>query len=60
MLSDHLKTCESCRNEYYSRIRGSKSIPMFQTKGASEVVAAARARKPRPIEREVKLRKLGK
>jgi hypothetical protein len=28
---------------------------MFQTKGASEV-----ARKPGPIEREVKLRKLGK
>jgi hypothetical protein len=91
MLSDHLETCEYCRNEYYSRIRGSKptisvksassyskqrkmaelaaiikgisypsfSIPMFRTKGASEV---ARARKPRlgPIEREVKLKELGK
>lgn len=32
--------------------------PMFQTKGASEVAAAAR--KPGPIEREVKLKELGK
>ena len=31
--------------------------PMLQTKGASEV---ARARKPGPIEREVKLKELGK
>jgi hypothetical protein len=31
--------------------------PLFQTKGASEV---ARARKPGPIEREVKLKELGK
>jgi hypothetical protein len=88
----NLKTCESCRNEYYSSIRGSKptisvksassyskqrkmaelaaiikgisypsleAINSFQTKGASEV---ARARKPRPgpIEREVKLKELGK
>jgi hypothetical protein len=30
-------------------------IPLFQTKGASEV-----ARKPGPIEREVKLKELGK
>jgi hypothetical protein len=30
-------------------------IPMFQTKGASEV-----ARKPGPIERQVKLKELGK
>jgi hypothetical protein len=30
-------------------------IPMFRTKGASEV-----ARKPGPIEREVKLKELGK
>jgi hypothetical protein len=35
--------------------------PMFLTKGASSSeVAAARARKPGPIEREVKLRELGK
>jgi hypothetical protein len=32
-----------------------ESIPMFRTKGASEVT-----RKPGPIEREVKLRELGK
>jgi hypothetical protein len=32
-----------------------ESIPVFQTKGASEVT-----RKPGPIEREVKLRELGK
>ena len=32
-----------------------ESIPMFQTKGASEI-----ARKPGPIEREVKLKELGK
>jgi hypothetical protein len=31
------------------------SIPVFRTKGASEV-----ARKPGPIEREVKLKELGK
>ena len=31
--------------------------PIFQTKGASEV---ARARKPGPIEREIKLKELGK
>jgi hypothetical protein len=34
-----------------------ESIPMFRTKGASEV---ARARKLGPIEREVKLKALGK
>jgi hypothetical protein len=34
-------------------------IPMFQTKGVSEVVVAT-ARKPGPIEREVKLKELGK
>jgi hypothetical protein len=34
-----------------------ESIPVFQTKGASEV---ARKPKPGPIEREVKLKALGK
>jgi hypothetical protein len=84
MFSDHLKTCEYCRNEYYrlskptilvkgtssyrkqkrlselgAIIRGtsypSLSIPMFRTKGASEVL-----RRPGPIEKEVKLKELGK
>ncbi|MGA9296743.1 MAG: hypothetical protein WA326_02330 [Nitrososphaeraceae archaeon] len=36
---------------------GLESIPMFRTKGASESLVA---RKPGPIEREVKLRELGK
>jgi hypothetical protein len=102
MFSDHLKTCEYCRNEYYSKVSkptiriksassygkqkkptitvksassyhkhkklselaaiingisypSLESIPLFRTKGASKVV-----RNPGPIEREVKLRELGK
>ena len=84
MFSDHLITCEYCRNEYYTKVskptisvksassyRKQKKLSglaaiikgtsypslelMFQTKGASEVT-----RKPGPIEREVKVRELGK
>jgi hypothetical protein len=101
MFSDHLKTCDYCRNKYYNNmVNGQRtgitkgassleskptifiksassynkrkklselgaiikgisypsleSIPMFRTKGASSF------RKPGPIEREIKLRELGK
>ena len=92
-LTDHLQTCDYCRNKQQSsrptiriKLASSKPTihirsrsdyiknrklldlgsiikgtsypsvePLFQTKGASEI-----ARKPGPIEREMKLKALGK
>jgi arsenate reductase-like glutaredoxin family protein len=92
MFSDHLKTCDYCRNKKDSLTQHKPTITiksassyskqkklselgaiikgisypslesMFQTKGASIVRNNdnPRPRKPGPIEREVKLKELGK